>query len=92
MGRGCLVLCRGWGEKYREIAYRNLTWMTYHIDKDGCPTERTGDGINLRGGWQEDCHTDVIHNFMDTMLAVPEWRGHSALAHSQMGAGTPVPN
>ena len=24
-------------------------------------------------GWQEDCHTDVLHNFVDAMLAVPEW-------------------
>ena len=78
-GVAALFYSAGGGEKYREIAYRNLTWMIYHIDKDGCPTERTGDGINQRGGWQEDCHTDVIHNFMDAMLAVPEWRGTGSL-------------
>ncbi len=74
-GVAALFYAAGGGEKYRGIAYRNLTWMVYHIDKDGCPTERTGDGITLRGGWQEDCHTDVIHNFIDAMQAVPEWRG-----------------
>jgi hypothetical protein len=25
------------------------------------------------GGWQEDAHTDVIHNFMDAIEAFPEW-------------------
>ncbi len=73
-GVAAMFYAAGGGEKYRDIAYRNLTWMVYHIDKDGCPTERTGDGIHLRGGWQEDCHTDVIHNFMDAFQAVPEWR------------------
>ena len=34
----------------------------------------TGEWNWLReGGWQEDCHTDVIHNFMDALKAVPEW-------------------
>jgi hypothetical protein len=65
----------GGGERYKEIAYRNLNWMTYFIDDDGCPgqcavVDRTG-----RGGWQEDCHTDVLHNFMDAIRAVPEWAG-----------------
>lgn len=78
-GVTALFYAAGGGEKYREIAYRNLTWMIYHIDKDGCPTERTGNSISLRGGWQEDCHTDVIHNFMDALQAVPEWRGAGTL-------------
>jgi hypothetical protein len=25
------------------------------------------------GGWQEDAHTDVIHNYMDALRAFPEW-------------------
>lgn len=70
-----LFYAAGGGDCYKEIAYRNLTWMTYFIDNDGCPgqcakLERTG-----RGGWQEDCHTDVLHNFMDAIRAVPEWAG-----------------
>jgi hypothetical protein len=26
-----------------------------------------------RGGWQEDAHTDKIHNFVDAISAFPEW-------------------
>jgi hypothetical protein len=26
-----------------------------------------------RGGWQEDAHTDKLHNFVDAMTAFPEW-------------------
>ena len=26
-----------------------------------------------RGVWQEDCHTDKIHNYMDAIAAFPEW-------------------
>ena len=50
---------------------------------------RTGDGINLRGGWQEDCHTDVIHNFMDALQAVPEWRGTGTLPLASAESGLP---
>jgi hypothetical protein len=90
-GVAALFYAAGGGEQYREIAYRNLTWMMYHIDQDGCPTERTGDGINLRGGWQEDCHTDVIHNFMDALQAVPEWRGPRRMGASVL-PGMPPPD
>ncbi len=72
-GVAAMFYAAGGGEKYRDMAYRNLTWMTYHIDQDGCPTELTGLSNLKRGGWQEDCHTDVIHNFMDAFEAVPEW-------------------
>jgi hypothetical protein len=74
-GVAAMFYAAGGGERYREIAYRNLTWMMYHIDDDGCPAHLTGDAKLRRGGWQEDCHTDVIHNFMDAMVAVPEWAG-----------------
>jgi glycerophosphoryl diester phosphodiesterase len=64
----------GGGEKYREMAFRNLSWMTYFIREDGVVCDQTGEWNWLReGGWQEDCHTDVIHNFMDALKAVPEW-------------------
>jgi glycerophosphoryl diester phosphodiesterase len=64
----------GGGEEYREIAFRNLSWMTYFIREDGVVCDQTGEYHWLReGGWQEDCHTDVIHNFMDAINAVPEW-------------------
>jgi glycerophosphoryl diester phosphodiesterase len=61
-------------EEYREKAFRNLSWMTYFIREDGIVCDQTGEYHWLReGGWQEDCHTDVIHNFMDALNAVPEW-------------------
>lgn len=64
----------GGGEKYREMAFRNLSWITYFIREDGVVCDQTGEWHWLReGGWQEDCHTDVIHNFMDALKAVPEW-------------------
>ena len=25
------------------------------------------------GGWQEDAHTDVIHNYVDALRAFPDW-------------------
>lgn len=65
----------GGGEKYKDIAYRNLTWVSYFIREDGVACDQTGEPKVREGGWQEDCHTDVIHNFVDAMQAVPEWGG-----------------
>lgn len=64
----------GGGDQYKDMAYRNLNWMTYYIDRDGCPCQKAQDARIRRGGWQEDCHTDVLHNFVDALTAVPEWR------------------
>jgi hypothetical protein len=81
-GVAAMFYAAGGGDQYKDMAYRNLTWMTYHIDSDGCPAHQTGDPKQRRGGWQEDCHTDVIHNFMDAIAAVPEWgkKGPAAAA------------
>jgi hypothetical protein len=60
----------GSGE-YKGLAYQNLNYVLYAINDDGCPREnplRPG-----RGGWQEDAHTDKVHNFMDAIAAFPEW-------------------
>ena len=53
------------------LAWQALNYALYAIDKDGCP----GDGAWRagRGGWQEDAHTDKLHNFLDAMAAFPEW-------------------
>ena len=72
-GVAAVFYAAGGGEKYRDMAYRNLNWMTYYIDSDGCPGALTGEEDWRKGGWQEDCHTDVIHNFMDAIGAVPEF-------------------
>jgi len=72
-GVAAMFYAAGGGEQYKEMAYRNLIWMTYYIDKDGCPCQKADNKRMRRGGWQEDCHTDVIHNFIDAFVAVPEW-------------------
>ena len=73
-GVAALFYAAGGGDRYREIALRNLNWVTYFIDSDGGPAAMC-DTIKWRkGSWQEDCHTDVVHNFMDALQAVPEFR------------------
>jgi hypothetical protein len=74
-GVAALFYAAGGGEKYKDMAFRNLNWMTYFIDSDGAPAQRAEASNDTRGGWQEDCHTDVVHNFADAMAAVPEWAG-----------------
>jgi hypothetical protein len=57
--------------EYKGLAWQNLNYALYAINDDGCPREnalRPG-----RGGWQEDAHTDKIHNYMDAIAAFPEW-------------------
>ncbi|MBX7258821.1 MAG: hypothetical protein K1Y02_20835 [Candidatus Hydrogenedentes bacterium] len=72
-GVAAMFYAAGGDDRYRDMAYGNLTWMTYFIDNDGCPAQRVDNERVRRGGWQEDCHTDVIHNFMDALQAVPQW-------------------
>ena len=58
-------------QEYKGLAYQALNYCLYAIDNDGCPRDsalRPG-----RGGWQEDAHTDKIHNFMDALRAFPQW-------------------
>jgi hypothetical protein len=56
---------------YKGLAYQALTYCMYAIDDDGCPGQSAI--RKTRGGWQEDAHTDVIHNFIDAFNAFPEW-------------------
>jgi hypothetical protein len=74
-GVAAMFYAAGGGEAYKDMAYRNLNWMLYHIDNDGCPAQKASGEKIRRGGWQEDCHTDVLHNFVDALNAVPEWAG-----------------
>ena len=57
--------------EYKKVAYEALTFALYGIDDDGCPRDSLIE--NKRGGWQEDAHTDKIHNFIDALSAFPEW-------------------
>jgi hypothetical protein len=57
--------------EYRRIAQQALTFSLYAVDEDGSPRDSViGKG---RGGWQEDAHTDKVHNIIDAMSAFPEW-------------------
>lgn len=75
-GVAALFYAAGGGERYREIALRNLNWVTYFIDNDGGPAAMCDLKEWKKGSWQEDCHTDVVHNFIDALQAVPEFRTH----------------
>jgi hypothetical protein len=58
-------------QEYKAVAYQALKLCMYAVDDDGCPR----DSIlkRDRGGWQEDAHTDKIHNILDAIAAFPEW-------------------
>jgi hypothetical protein len=49
-------------------ARRALNFTLYSIDADGRP--RDVHTNPAAGGWQEDAHTDVIHNYVDALRAV----------------------
>jgi hypothetical protein len=57
--------------EYKHISQQALTFSLYAVDDDGCPRDSVLKGH--RGGWQEDAHTDKIHNIIDAMIAFPEW-------------------
>ena len=57
----------GSGE-YKSLGTQALNFVTYALNDDGCPCEQAG--YACRGGWQEDAHTDKIHNFIDALEAV----------------------
>ena len=52
-------------------ARQALNFTLYSIDQQGRPRDlfKSPD----LGGWQEDAHTDVIHNYVDALRAFPEW-------------------
>ncbi len=58
--------------EYKGLAYQTLTWSLYGINDDGCPYDGVWKGAG-RGGWQEDAHTDKLHNVLDALAAFPEW-------------------
>jgi hypothetical protein len=58
-------------EEYKGLAYQAMNYCLYAVSDDGCPGENAKEPN--RGGWQEDCHTDKIHNLLDAMAAFPEW-------------------
>jgi hypothetical protein len=58
--------------EYKGLAHQTLTWALYSVAEDGCPCDGVWKGAG-RGGWQEDAHTDKLHNYVDALTAFPEW-------------------
>jgi hypothetical protein len=54
-------------------ARQALDFTLYSIDERGRPRDLFNNPE--LGGWQEDAHTDVVHNYVDALRAFPEW-GH----------------
>jgi hypothetical protein len=52
-------------------ARQALNFTLYSIDEQGRPRDLGKSAVP--GGWQEDAHTDVIHNYVDALRAFPEW-------------------
>jgi hypothetical protein len=52
-------------------ARQALNFTLYSIDERGRP--RDVPQSSQPGGWQEDAHTDVIHNYVDALSAFPQW-------------------
>ena len=52
-------------------ARQALDFTLYSIDDEGRPRDLFKNP--LPGGWQEDAHTDVVHNYVDAMRVFPNW-------------------
>jgi hypothetical protein len=52
-------------------ARQALDFTLYSIDEQGRPRDLFKNPVP--GGWQEDAHTDVIHNYVDALHVFPEW-------------------
>jgi hypothetical protein len=52
-------------------ARQALNFTLYSIDRDGRPRDVAASA--QPGGWQEDAHTDVIHNYVDALGGFPGW-------------------
>ena len=57
--------------EYKGMAWQILTLGLYAIGSDGAPRASILQAVS--GGWQEDAHTDKIHNYIDAMEAYPAW-------------------
>lgn len=56
---------------YKRVAEQALTFALYAVEDNGCPHDSVLNGDP--GGWQEDAHTDKVHNIVDALEAFPEW-------------------
>jgi hypothetical protein len=58
-------------DEFKAVARQALNYCLYAVNEDGCPGDLAL--THGRGGWQEDAHTDKLHNIVDAMNAFPEW-------------------
>ena len=55
----------------RGRAYTVTALLIQSVGSDGCPADRA---LNTGcGGWQEDAHTDRVHNLLAVLAAFPQW-------------------
>jgi hypothetical protein len=59
-------------DEYKLVAHQAMTFALYAIENDGHSFGIMGPQRN--DSWQEDAHTDVVHNIVDALQAFPEWR------------------
>lgn len=52
--------------EWKGIAWQAINYTLYGVNDDGCPIDGTWKGSG-RGGWQEDAHTDKLHNIVDAL-------------------------
>jgi hypothetical protein len=52
---------------YRRVAEQALTFCLYAVQDDGSPRDSVLNTTS--GGWQEDAHTDKVHNIVDAIEA-----------------------
>ncbi len=64
-------------------ARQALNFTLYAIDDEGRPRDLCK--RETPGGWQEDAHTDVIHNYVDALRAFPEWGPSRSTQHIAAG-------
>jgi hypothetical protein len=65
-------------------ARQALNFTLYSIDEQGRPRDLA---LSPQpGGWQEDAHTDVIHNYVDALSAFPDWANADAAARDLLNS------
>jgi hypothetical protein len=67
----------GGSQTLADEARQVLNFTLYSIDELGRPRDLFSNA--QAGGWQEDAHTDVIHNFVDALRVFPEWDNAGAV-------------
>jgi hypothetical protein len=58
-------------QELAQEAREALSFALYAIDETGRPRDLPSHATP--GGWQEDAHTDVVHNIVDALRAWPQW-------------------